>query len=309
MKLSVTSKQHQNQCPECHNYSQIFDYHNGNIICENCGLVIDSFAFDFGAEWRTFSPMDIKKKKRTGLPLSYCIFDKGLSTTIDWRDIDALGQKLSPSLSAQARRLRKWQIRTQIHSSTDRNLVYAMAELERLNSQLSLPATFRESAAKIYRKTLKMNLIKGRSIDAMIAASIYIICRQNKYPCKLDEIASKSRISFHDLGKSYRFILRKLNLSLPAIPVNQFISRYAHDLEISPQTQLNAEKILTHAKKYGITAGKDPSSLAAASIYVAAIKNGERKTQKQIAQVAQITEVTVRNRYKELVRCLHLKVN
>ncbi len=308
MKLILKPDLFARFCPECQKNESIFDHSKGNVICGNCGLILESIAYDLGAEWRAFNTDEYSNRARNGLPASYCIHDKGLSTMIDWRDVDANGKKLSPNLKAQAHRLRKWHIRSQIQSSFDRNLTYAMSELERLCSQLSLSYTFKESAARIYRKTVHLNLIKGRSIDAMIGACIYIVCRQFHFPCKLEEIANKSRIGFHDLGRCYRIIIRKLNLQIPTTTANQFISRYSNDLQISTKAQTYAIKILNFAKKFGITAGKDPSSLAAASIYVAALENGERKTQKQIAKVASVTEVTVRNRYKELVKCLNLKI-
>lgn len=297
-----------NFCPECNSETIIEDKFKGDLVCTSCGLILESNTIDQRAEWRAFTSQDLEKKARVGAPLTLTLHDKGLSTIIDWRDKDGLGNKLSPVKRAQAYRLRKWQIRMRVHSSIDRNLAYAMSELDRLCSQLGIPKNIKESSALIYRKTMAKNLIRGRSIEAMIAASIYVACRLAQVPRTLDEFAKNSRIEKRELGRSYRLILRQLNLRITTLSPNLFIARFANDLKVSQRSQIRAMKILKVAQRIGITSGKDPCGLAAASIYVATLNNGERKTQKEIARVANITEVTVRNRYKELVEQLNLKI-
>ncbi|MHA1718932.1 MAG: transcription initiation factor IIB [Promethearchaeota archaeon] len=295
-------------CPECRSESIFNDSLRGELICTNCGLILESNTIDQGAEWRSFDCQDYEKKSRVGAPFTLTLHDKGLSTIIDWRDRDGLGKKLSPAKRAQAYRLRKWQIRMKVHSAVDRNLAFAMSELDRLASQLGIQKNLKEASALIYRKTVNKNLIRGRSIEAMIAASIYAACRLAQVPRTLDEFAKNSRIDKRDLGRSYRLILRQLNLKITSLSPNRFVSRFANDLKVSQKSQVKAMKILKVAQRIGITSGKDPCGLAAASIYVAVLSNGEKKTQKEIARVANITEVTVRNRYKELVRQLNLKI-
>lgn len=296
-------------CPECQNSDVISDPFKGDLICGGCGLILESYFIDEGAEWRAFTSLDSDKRSRVGAPISMCLHDKGLSTVIDWRDQDAFGKKLSPKLRAQAYRLRKWQVRMRIHSSIDRNLAYAMSEMDRLSSQLDIPKMLKETAAILYRRTVDKNLIRGRSIEAMVGATIYASCRINKIPKTLDEFAENSRINKRDLGRCYRLLLRELRIKMPNTTANRFISRFATDLNVSPKAQLQAMRILNTAKRIGITSGKDPCGLAAASIYVAALKNGEKRTQKEIAKVANITEVTVRNRYKELIQRLNININ
>lgn len=193
-----------------------------------------------------------------------------------------------------------------IHSSRDRNLAFAMAELARISSQMSLTKFVQETAALIYRKSVELNIIKGRSIESMIVASIYTSCRILHIPKTMDEFLKHTSIDKRYLSKSYRVIVQSLNLKIPNLVPTRFISRFAEDLQISPESQYQAIKILKIAHKIGITSGKDPSSLAAASLYVATLLRGENKTQKEIAKVANITEVTVRNRYKELVKTLNI---
>lgn len=291
-------------CSECGDGLIIFDDNTGDAICQNCGLILESNNIDPSAEWRAFNSDESDKKARVGSPSTFTLHDKGLSTLIDWKDKDALGKKLSPKKRAEAYRLRKWQIRMRVHSSLERNLAFAMSELERLSSQLGLQKATKESAAMIYRKTVEKKLIRGRSIEAMIAASIYSACRMVKIPYSLDDFTKYSRIKKRDLGRAFRLICRELELRIPTpTPVN-FIARLANDLHISNQTQQYAVNILVRAKKTGIMVGKDPTGLAAASLYIASLQCGEHRTQRQIAEIANITEVTVRNRYKELVRIL-----
>jgi transcription initiation factor TFIIB len=236
------------------------------------------------------------------------VHDKGLSTMIDWRDRDAYGKKLTPKRRAQIYRLRKWQVRSRVHSSIDRNLAFAMTELDRLSSQLGIPQGVKEESAMLYRQAIEKKLIRGRSIEAMVAACIYAACRKRKVPRTLDEIAEQSRVSRKELGRCYRLILKELATPIPATNPVDFIPRFGAELKLSGKTQRLAAKIVMDAKKQQITAGKDPTGLAAAAIYISSVMQGERRTQREIAEVAHVTEVTVRNRYKELVRELGITV-
>ena len=295
------------QCPECRSSDLVSDVMRGELACEHCGLILDSNMIDPRAEWRAFNLQDFARKSRTGAPISLTLHDKGLSTIIDWRDRDAFGKQLSPAKRIQAYRLRKWQIRMRVHSSLDRNLAFAMSELDRLISQMGLSGSVKETAALLYRQTVKRNLIRGRSIEAMLGASIYASCRIQKIPRTLEDFASNSRINKRELGRCFRLILRELKIQIPSPSPNRFISKFANDLNVSTRAQIKAIRILNVARRVGLTSGRDPVGLAAASLYIVSLQNGLGKTQKEIAQIASITEVTVRNRYKELVRCLHLR--
>ncbi|MHA1250353.1 MAG: transcription initiation factor IIB [Candidatus Helarchaeota archaeon] len=296
-------------CPECLSHEIIIDKKRGEKICSNCGLVLEEKEIDQGPEWRAFTLDERNRRSRVGSPLTYTVHDKGLSTMIDWHDKDHLGKKLSPKTRAQVYRLRKWQIRTRVHSSIDRNLAFAMSELDRLSSQLGIPRGVKESSAVFYRKAIEKKLIRGRSIEAMIAASIYAACRLRKVPRTLDEIARHSRVNRKELGRCYRLILRELDMRIPTASPIEFIPRFGAELDLSGRAQKRAIEIITMAREQGLTAGKDPTGLAAASIYISAILEGERRTQREIAEVAHVTEVTVRNRYKELVKELNIKID
>ncbi|MHA1792051.1 MAG: transcription initiation factor IIB [Promethearchaeota archaeon] len=297
------------KCPECGSTQIHLDTSRGESICQVCGLVVEEKSIDTGPEWRAFDSIEEKARARTGSPSTLTVHDKGLSTMIDWRDRDAHGNKLDPNMRAKIYRIRKWQVRTRVHSSIDRNLAQAMSELDRLSSQLSIPRSIKEAAAMIYRKSIDKKLIRGRSIEAMIGASIYAACRSRKVPRTLDEIARFSRIKKKELGRCYRLILRELKIKNPISSPIDFITRFGTDLNISGVAQRRAINILKRAKVHGLTVGKDPTGLAAAALYIASLQEGERRTQREIAEVAHVTEVTVRNRYKELAQFLQIDLS
>lgn len=296
-------------CPECGNESNIVDDGTrGEIICGNCGIVIDEKVIDQRPEWRAFDKLELDKKSRVGSPLNYTIHDKGLSTLIDPRERDIYGKKLPIKTRAQVYRLRKWQNRSRIQSSNDRNLIIAMSELDRLSSQLGIPRGIKESSAVIYRRALEKKLIRGRTIEAMIDASVYVACRLRKVPRTLDEIVKYTRMNKKDIGHAYRLIILNLGMKIPTPTAKDFISRFCAELELSINVQKKAIEIINMAYQKDITSGKDPAGLAAASIYIAGIIEDERRVQKQISEVAHVTDVTIRNRYKELIKKLGISV-
>ncbi|MBS7650534.1 MAG: transcription initiation factor IIB [Halobacteria archaeon] len=295
-------------CPECGSGNLIEDYDSGEVICQDCGLVLSEHAMNQGPEWRAFTKEERESRGRVGVPISFSVHDKGLSTVIDRVNRDAYGRQLPLDTRLEMLRLRKWQIRTRIHSSADRNLAQAMAELDRLTDKLHIPSSVKERAAVIYRKALDNGLVRGRSIAAIAAASLYAACRATETPRTLKEVAAASRIRKKDVARCYRLLLRELEIRMPVEDPIRCVSKIASKVSISMKTQRTAIKILKEARRVGIAAGKDPMGLAAAALYVACVLEGEKKTQKDIAEVANVTEVTVRNRYKGLKEALNLNV-
>jgi transcription initiation factor TFIIB len=247
-------------------------------------------------------------RSRVGVPTSYSVYDKGLSTAICRVDRDASGRRLPLSTRIQMWRLKKWQIRSRVHSSVERNLAKAMAELDRLSDKEYIPRSVKEKAAVIYRKALDKGLIRGRSIAAITAASLYAACRTTGTPRTLREIAESSFVDKKDVAHCYRLLLRHLKVQMPLADPLIYISKIAERTGISGQTQGLAIKILQEAKRKRAVAGKDPMGLAAAVLYIACRQRNEKTTQKDIAEAANVTEVTVRNRYKSLKRKLDLKI-
>jgi len=296
------------KCPECGSSNLIHDYDTGETVCGDCGLVLYEQMMDKGPEWRAFTQEEKASRSRVGVPTSYSVHDKGLSTAISQVDRDAFGRKLPLSTRLQMWRLRKWQIRSRVHSSIDRNLAQAMAELDRLSDKVFIPQPIKEKAAVTYRKALDKGLVRGRSIAAIAAASLYAACRGSGTPRTLREIAEASLVDKKDVARCYRLLLRELEVHMPIADPLTYVSKIAERTGISGKTQGQAIQILRIARKKRAAAGKDPMGLAAAALYIACLQNNEKKTQKDIAEAAGVTEVTVRNRYKTLKKQLDLEL-
>jgi len=296
------------RCPECGSTNLIEDYDMGEIVCGDCGLVVGENVIDKGPEWRAFTQEEKESRSRVGTPTSLTVHDKGLSTVIDRINRDAFGRQLPASTRIQMLRLRKWQIRSRVHSSIDRNLAQAMAELDRLTDKVRLPSAVKERAALIYRRALDKGLVRGRSISAIAAASIYAACRSSQTPRTLKEVARVSLVKKKDISRCYRLLLRELDMRMPTYDPIRCVSKIASKVEVNERTQQRAINVLREAGKKRMIAGKDPMGMAAAALYIACVQEGEKKTQKQIAESAGVTEVTVRNRYKDLKETLGLQV-
>jgi transcription initiation factor TFIIB len=275
----------------------------------DCGFVVAAKIADRGPEWRAFDDEQRSKRTRVGAPLTYTIHDKGLSTTIDWHDRDIYGKSLSPGQKAQVYRLRKWQRRIRVSDATERNLAFALSEITKISNNLNLPKNILETASVIYRKAVKERLIRGRSIQGVTSAAIYLACRQCGLPRTLDEIAQSSTVHKKEVGRSYRFLIKELNYSIPPLRPSQYITKFSNQLTMQGKVEEIAHKILASAKELKLTSGRGPTGIAAAASYIASVLTGERKTQREIAEIAQVTEVTIRNRYKELVERLMFQIS
>jgi len=289
------------KCPDCGSNSIYYDDQKGEVICNDCGLVLEEKIVDTSQEMQGSFDGE-EKKGRGGAPLSDQKFDKGLTTNVgEISDI----YKLKTDETRKFLRLKKWQER--VSTSIERNLRLAMSELRRVASFLNLPPVVRDEASRIYNYVLQRGLVRGRSMESVIAACIYSACRSYNIPRTLDEISNASDVERKEIGRTYRFIVRKMGLkSTPSSP-KDYISRFASVLHLSPKTQNEAIKILGKAENSELTSGRGPAGIAAAALYVAALLNDEKKTQREVADVAGITEVTIRNRYKELLDKLELE--
>ncbi len=295
------------KCPECTSKNLVHDYDTGETVCGACGLVLYGQMLDKGPEWRAYNQQEKTSRSRVGLPTSYSVHDKGLSTTISQIDRDSYGRKLPLATRLLMWRLRKWQIRSRVHSSIDRNLSQAMSELERLSGKANISPPIKEKAAVIYRKALDKGLVRGRSINAITAAALYAACRKSGTSQTLREIAKASLVNKNDVARCYRLLLQELDVHMPVADPLTYISKIAENNGISGKIQGAAIEILREARRKRVAAGKDPIGLAAAALYLACLQHSERKTQKDIAEAAGVTEVTIRNRYKALKKELNLE--
>ena len=304
----ILSHEEHKSCPVCNSTERFVDNSRAEVCCARCGLVLDENLIDHGPEWRAFDHEQRDKRTRTGAPLTYTISDKGLNTTIDWKDKDIHGHKIPERNKAQIYRLRKWNKRMRVSGVGERNLAFALSELDRDSSRLGIPRSVREDAAIIYRSAAKNKLIRGRSIEVVVASALYAACRRCNIPRTLDEIAIASNVSKKQVGKTYRFLSRELNIKLKPTSPSDYISRFASKLGLSGEVQAKAIEIINKAVKSGLSSGKGPTGVAAAALYIASLLLGERKTQKEVSEISGVTEVTIRNRYKELSEKIDLVV-
>jgi transcription initiation factor TFIIB len=295
-------------CLGCGGISFTEDQRRGESICTSCGLVVSDHTFDSGPEWRAFTAEERQSRERTGAPMRFMIADKGLSTAIDWRDKDAAGRPITGRSRTAIYRMRKWHFRSRAQGTDHRNLISAMSEMRRLASQLAVPRDTGETAALIYRKALKKKLVRGRSTDAFVAASIYLACRIHRIPRSLEEVSTESKATRKKLGQSVRLVISQVNVKVPLPLARDLIPRLSSDLGFRGETTRKAIEIVAEAREKGTTIGKDPGGIAGAALYIAGILEEDRRTQRDIAQVSRVTEVTIRNRYKDLVCSLGISI-
>ena len=290
------------KCPECGGINLFWNKEKGEIVCKDCGLVIEDKMVDFGQEWREFDSDTGQSKRRTGAPMTYTQFDQGLGTEVGGKG-DFF--KLQSKNRSKFFRLRKWQYR--ISTAIERNLKLALSELKRVGSYLKLPKSVEEEAARIYTLAVQRGLVRGRSMESVVAGALYAACRRHDVPRTLDELSEASGIEKKEIGRTYRFVTRELGITiLPSNPAD-YIARFASALKLSAETQSKSIEILEQAQKAELTSGRGPTGIAAAALYVAALMHGEKRTQREVADVAGVTEVTIRNRYKELLDKLKLE--
>ncbi len=289
------------KCPECGGINLFWNKEKGEVICKDCGLVVEDKMVDFGQEWREFDSEGGDKRRRAGAPITYTQYDQGLGTEVGGRaDLSKLNSKSRNTFV----RLRKWQYR--ISTAIERNLKLALSELKRVASYLKLPKSVEEESARIYTLAVQRGLVRGRSMESVVAGALYAACRRHEVPRTLDELSEASGIEKKEIGRTYRFVTRELGISiLPSNPAD-YIPRFASALKISPEAQSKSIEILEKAQREELTSGRGPTGIAAAALYVSALLHGEKRTQREVADVAGVTEVTIRNRYKELLEELNL---
>ncbi len=290
------------KCPECGGINLFWNKEKGEIICKDCGLVVEDKMVDFSQEWRDFDSEEGDKRRRSGAPMTYTQYDQGLGTEVGIKsDLRNLNKKERNKFF----RLRKWQYR--ISTAIERNLKLALAELKRVASYLKLPKSVEEEAARIYTLAVQRGLVRGRSMESVVAGALYAACRRHEVPRTLDELSEASGIEKKEIGRTYRFVTRELGIKIMPSNPSDYIARFASALKLSPETQSKAVEILDMAQDAELTSGRGPTGIAAASLYVSSLMHGEKRTQREVADVAGVTEVTIRNRYKELLDKLELE--
>jgi transcription initiation factor TFIIB len=291
------------ECSRCGSSSLVVDLEAGEEVCSNCGLVVSEDIVNTGPEWRAFTSAEKSTRPRVGMARSYTLYDMGLSTSFSG-DRDARGNRLDTDTRNRMNKLKKYDTRSKLDDTWGRNLSIAMAELDRLSAILHIPRNVKEHAALIYRRALKADLIRGRSIDAFVAASLYAACRKLRVPRPLKEISKASTRDHAEVSRSYRLLHRELKLKMPVDDPMKFVSGIASKLNVRQSTQHKAVDILRMARERQGLSGKDPRGIAAAALYMACLDNDDKRIQKDVAAAAGTTEVTLRNRLRGLEETL-----
>ena len=289
----------QTTCPECQGRLRR-PGDSADAVCDDCGLVVPDATLDTSPERYTPSGTS-DQGSRLGPSSTNLIHDKGLSTEIGWQDTDAKGNSLSGERRQQMRRLRQWNERFQRRSSTDRNLMHALGEINRMASALGVPDSARETAGAVYRRALRDGLLPGRAVESVATAALYAASRIDGTPRSLDEVSTVSRVEQIRVERAYRQLSRELELEIAPTDPRSFIGRIASDVECTDATEREARRLAGAAVENGVHSGKHPVGIAAGVLYAAAKRCGESLRQADIARSADVSEMTIRNRYPEIL--------
>ena len=286
-------------CSVCKSGRPIADPESGELVCSDCGLVFSEKASENRAEWRNFGSEN-NDRARTGSPASLAKHDMGLNTVIGNNNKDSRGQNIDASMHSTMKRLRTYDFRSQAHTSTDRNLMRAFGELGRQRDKLGMSDAMIDKTAYIYRKALGKGLVRGRSTSAILAASIYISCREMGAVRSLKDIGEITDVKRKVISRSYRILIQQLEMIMPVIDPIKCIAKIANKAKLSEKSKRMAIDTMKDLVNTEASAGKRPMGLAATILYLSCMRNDEVVTQKDIAEAAGVTEVTIRNRIKDL---------
>lgn len=302
VKHAVRDREGETRCPNCGSTSLEIDNARAEIFCRKCGIVIEEDRIDTSKEWRAFSSEDKKTKARAGSPITYTKANKGISTKIGYGgEIN----KVSGKKRGQYYRMRKWDRRAT--NSKSRSLQNALTELEKIISDLKLPDSVYEEAARLTEKAREQGIIKGRGIEPTVAALTYLVAREQNIPRTLSEIAEAASVSERKLGKTYRFTARELGMEIKPAKPEDFLPRYAGDLGISGEAQAKSKRFVQEARERKVLAGRSPKAVVAAVIYLSTLLEGEQLTQKEVADTVGVTSVTIRKNYREIAEALGIE--
>ncbi|MFB6203720.1 MAG: transcription initiation factor IIB family protein [Candidatus Nanohaloarchaea archaeon] len=303
VKAEMKEEEASSECPSCGTSKFVRDSSNGELYCKNCGTIVDESKIDLSQEWRAFNSEEKEKKSRSGSPITFTKSDRGMGTKIG-----KSGElnKVSSSKRGKYYRMKKWDRRRE--NSKSRALETALSELKRLVSQLDLPESVFEEAARLTEKAREEEIIKGRGIEPTVAALAYLVSRKQQVPRTLDEVSTASSIDKRKLGKTYRYVARELDMSIDPAKPEHFIPRYGEKLGFNGEAQAEARQIIKDARNNGVLAGRSPKSVVAGVFYIVSALRDRDMTQTEIADVIGVTEVTVRKNYREIADELEIEL-
>ena len=292
------------QVHNCKESKLITDMFNGEIFCANCGTVIEE-RLDNHNEMPLHSLEDFMSKSQVGPKQSLSMYDKGMSSIIG-KDKDSTGKPLSSFNKSRFNRLRILDSRSKTKKSSERTLVKSLTFLNGLKEKLGISENTVESTSSLFRRAQKHQLIRGRSSDHLMAAALYVSCRQTMTPRSLEDISETGNITKKHLQKSVRILIEEFGLVLPQYNISSFLTKLSSDLGISEKTKRYALRILSDVEKRGSAAGKNPVGQAAASLYLASMLMGDNISQSKFSKISGVSTVTLRNRKNTIQKILEL---
>lgn len=272
--------------------SLVTDINNGEIVCSSCGMVLKEKTEDRTPNSRIFTTDAFLTKTKNGPPIKISKFDMGNSSIISKKNTDASGNTISTKNKQHFSRLRTWDKRSK-KNSRKANLIKAFTILDSLITKLSLPENVKENSAYIYRKAAERNIIQGHSVRSVMAASVYASCKQLDIPRNLDEIANNANVKRRTLSRTYRLVVKKLELTGTTKDID-YVSKVANSVQVSEKIKRLSSQILSDAKKSNIHVGKNPVGLAAGAVYLSAIGSGKNISMAKISEKVNISTVTIR---------------
>lgn len=288
-------------CPICGN-SLVRDYDKGEVACPRCGFVAADQTEDRGPEWKAIDLEEKEKRVRVGSPRTLALHDFGLTTEIGTSMRDSHGRSLEPYMRMTIGKMKKWQTRIRTSTSEERGLSNVLSKISEVSNLLSLPKMVSETAAHVYRVSARLKVAKSKSIIGMTAASVYLACRKCGVGRSLKEVARAAHVDKRTVAKYYRLVLKEVEKEyVPPPSVSKYISKLINVAKIDPKVERLALFIAGKTDDTSISSGKAPAGLAAAYVYISSVLLGKHVPQREIAEVAEVTEVTVRNRCREIL--------
>ena len=301
-------------CPECQS-SLIDDIQNGEIICSGCGVVVADQIADYGPETKSSNLEDKMKLARATGHTTYSQHDLGIATEISISSKDFSGKTINHEVANQMHNLRKWQQRVRVSSPRERRLANVLAKIGETCDSLNLSKNVLETASMIYRNLDGYIDVKGKSIASITAATIYMACKQCDVVRSLEEVCrgvcvpkdvkSKTKLA----ARYYRTMVMEMgHLTAPIVTMDKYISKIANMTHTEVRVERLALEIAEKTKGNNIADGKTPNGIAAAYLYVASVLLGQNVLQRDVSSIAGVTEVTIRNRCKEILTSYKLKI-
>ncbi len=284
------------RCPNCGSFAIYLDSIRGERVCDNCGFVVDEGLVDQGPDWTTFEGDD---RIRAGPPPSVMAPDKGLGSMVGNGLRDAKGNPIDARSVAALNRLRRVSQWTR-YDRTERALAPGLAQLSSLSSRLGLAPVFRERAAILLRQTIEAGLSRGRSMDAIVAAVVYLAAKQLGAPRGLHELAQATGVTVHRISLTAKVVSRELGVFSRASRAEDFVPRFASQLELQPQVGERALSLVARVKDTKTLEANSPVGIAAGALYLASEELDVPMTQAQIARLTGVSEVTIRKHYRLL---------